>query len=198
MSFTYGGDHQLFPGSGLRAYFLNEHYRQISKAVTCEAFRAPGALGSLGVPDLLFTGGCHKAEDQSSSASHLPHHWLWKDWVCSPTSPLVFLILGSIWYLQLHLMSNVPPRATLAVTMKERQLPGYRNTIHNANNCFLYIFKNAWGFIGCCLGNIHYMIMQRKQWIFCFTESCSSWGATYSSWTSNLLDCENKATSSCL
>lgn len=94
VSFTYGRGHQNFPGSGPRVYFLNEHYRRISKAVTCEAFGAPGAPGSLGVPDLLFTGGCHQAEDQSSSASHLPPHWLWKDWVCSPAFPSVFLKLG--------------------------------------------------------------------------------------------------------
>lgn len=127
MSFTYGGDHQHFPGSGLGAYFLNEHYRQISKAVTCEAFGAPGAPGPLGVPDLLFTGECHKAEQlcfPPATALALERRSL--------TSPLVSLKLGSIWSLQLHFMSNVPPWATLAVSIEERQLPGYRNTIHNA------------------------------------------------------------------
>lgn len=151
MSFTYGGDHQHFPGSGLGAYFFNEHYRQISKAVTCEAFGAPGAPGSLRGPWPSLHRWVPKGwGPEQLCFPHLPPHWLWKDWVCSP---LVFLILGSIWPLQLHFTSNVPPWATLAVTIKERQF-GHRNTIHNANNSFLYIWKNAWGFIACYLGNI--------------------------------------------
>lgn len=192
MSFTYGGDHQHFPGSGLRAYFFNEHYRQISKAVTCEALehqelQAPwGPLTSsaqVGTTRprtraaLLPT--CHLTASEKTESAALPSLWF-------------FLKLGSIWSLQLLFMSNVPPWATLAISIKEKQLPGHRNTIHNANNSFLCISKNAWGFIGCNLGNIHHTIMQRKQWIFCFAESCSSWGAPmYSPSTTNLTDKEN-------